>query len=112
MKASKQCPKCDSLRVGYLEALPDVHDRSGGPGTTAPVKHQAVGVVVTRPAQKTFIGLVAPEASVVQGELEAYLCADCGYFEHYVKSPEDVPFDKLEGFHWLNPEAAEAGPYR
>ena len=96
MKASKQCPKCDSLRVGYLEK---VIDR----GKDASEKDAVVG----RTELEGWFG-----GCDFVGELEAYVCADCGYFEQYVKSPEDVPYDKLQGFHWLNPEAAEAGPYR
>ena len=96
MKASKQCPKCDSLRIGYLETVTDLGNNN------APLN-----AVVGRTTPSSWIS-----NSEVHGELEAYLCADCGYFEHYVKSPESVPYDKLEGFHWLNPEPPEEGPYR
>ena len=98
MKASKQCPKCDSLKVGYLE---NVLDRGqAGSAVQATVGH-------TEPHGNWVI-----KSFEYVGNLEAFICADCGYFEHYVKSPKEVPYDKLEGFHWLNPEPPEEGPYR
>ena len=104
MKASKQCPKCDSLRVGYLERVHDqtVHDEaSKSPWAYASKK---VGVIESSGWLRSY--------EEGHGLLEAYLCADCGYYETYVKSPEDVPYEKLQGFHWLNPEPPEEGPYR
>ena len=104
MKASKQCPKCDSLRIGYFEKVYDrVHGQGEAPAVSSHMP-QSAGVVEKRGWLITKL--------VGTGEMEAYLCADCGYFEQYVKDPENVPYDKLEGFHWLNPESSEAGPYR
>lgn len=100
MKASKQCPKCHSLRVGYLEHL---WHQDAGQGSTGP-KEMPVGVVEEQ-------GIFFTYKSVVGG-LEAFLCTECGFFETYIKSPEDVPFDELVGFSWLNPEAPESGPFR
>ena len=97
MKASKQCPKCNSLRVGYLETVADKGEYDTSTWSAAIGKTETKG----------WFG-----GGKVVGELEAFLCADCGYFEQYVKSPEKVPYDKLQGFHWLNPEPPEEGPYR
>jgi predicted nucleic-acid-binding Zn-ribbon protein len=97
MKASKQCPKCHSLKVGYLEQAIDRGEYSSDTwpaavGKTEPRSWFAVGTVV--------------------GALEAYLCAECGYYETYVKDPATVPFDQLAGFHWLNETADPGKPYR
>ena len=93
MKASKQCPKCDSLRVGYLENVLD----SWGP--SYPLKPAKMGKVGLNPISAT-------------GELEAYICAECGFYETYVKDPGALDFDNIVGFHWLNPPPLEEGPYR
>jgi len=103
MKQSMQCPKCDSLRVGYLETVPD-HDDSG-PGQP---EAQSIGFA-PRPGKAPW---GTADIHWVQHFLvEAYLCADCGYVETYVRSPRAVPYDQLKGFHWINPQAPEEGPY-
>ena len=71
-------------------------------------KSQPVGFVV----KKRQLGKRLIEENVPTGELEAYLCASCGYFETYVKHAETIPFDELDGFSWLNPAIGEEGPYR
>jgi predicted Zn-ribbon and HTH transcriptional regulator len=82
MKASKQCPKCRSTRVGALaEALYDDDYQVGVHYKPLPVGVTAKGVV---------------------GRLEAYLCADCGYYETYVKDPASIPFEAIQGFRWVN----------
>ena len=100
MKARKQCPKCSSLRVGYLETRVS-EDR--GQGSTGP-KPLPLGVT-----EHPGIFFTTQEAF---GELEAYLCADCGFLETYVKNPAETNYDELVGFHWLNPDSVEEGPYR
>lgn len=97
MKRTKQCPKCESLRIGYLPSQPDVaHGR---------VAERAVG---NDPDRESMWNLHRGLA----GTLEAYLCADCGYYESFVKDIERVQLDKLEGFRWVNPETPEPTPYR
>ena len=95
MKQSKQCPKCRSLRVGYLER---VLEQVG-----AMPRDAVVGI-------SRYEGWLGGGDPV--GSFEAFLCADCGYFETYIKQPSAVDFDRLQGFHWLNGELAEQGPYR
>ncbi len=91
MKKSKQCPKCDSLRIGYLESQPDKEEYGC-------YTDQVVG----RKTGKIPVGL-----------LEAYVCTDCGYHETYVKDLPDVPWEKIDGFRWVNPpQQDEPGPYR
>jgi len=54
----------------------------------------------------------AIEAVPEVGRLEAYVCADCGYHETYVKEPDAVPWDRIAGFAWVNPPPADTGPFR
>jgi len=104
MKATKQCPKCDSRRVGHLATVHDqlVHEHT--PKSRWAFTTRKVGIAESKGWFHTY--------AKGQGGLEAYLCADCGYFETYVKDPASVPFDKLQGFSWCNPESVDAGPYR
>lgn len=96
MKASKQCPKCSSLKVGSLETVPDYsHGSAVSPavaGLSAPSDFWGI--------QKGF------------GLLEAYVCAECGFFETYVKDPATVPFEQIVGFRWLNETPDSKMPYR
>lgn len=83
MKKSKQCPKCDSLKVGYLENV-----MAWGP-----------------PFYK-------PGRPFSRGDLAAFVCGDCGYFETYLTNPK-TDLEKLsdiDGFRWLN--ADQNRPYR
>ena len=105
MKTSKQCPKCQSLRIGYLEEVQDKTDITRSDTGEGYMEPKSVGFV-----EEPSFWAGTKRMSV--GQFEAYVCADCGYFEHYVKSPESVEFEKLKGFHWVNPDKSEAGPYR
>ncbi len=98
MKRSRQCPKCDSRRVGYFSHLPDI-------GQSSPSSQRVIGTI---PSGSVW------RAEALVGTLEAYVCAACGYVETYVKDVADVPFASLDGFRWVNAEAeAEAeGPFR
>ena len=90
MKATKQCPKCQSRRVGCFESQPDFDGRSE--------KARAIGLA--RETSTGMLGTRRREAYV--GELEAYVCIDCGYYESYVKQPGKVPWERLLGFRILN----------
>lgn len=85
------CLKCRSESVGRLSSLPDT-------GKSETETHwQAVGTL--------------PDGARV-GVLEAYVCTKCGYLETYVKQPDQVPFEKITGFKWVNTSPDAAGPYR
>ena len=84
MKRTRQCPKCNGRRIGYLEGLADqgdhAHDRRIG--------KVSVGSV---------LGL---QAFTAHGDVEAFVCTECGYFEEYVKEPRAIEWDKMKGFRW------------
>jgi hypothetical protein len=54
-----------------------------------------VVLVVAAAEQGACLLLPAAEANI-----EAFVCADCGYFEEYVKDTGNVPWDKLPHFRW------------
>ena len=88
MKASKQCPKCSSRRIGFLEMQAD--QTKGSPvGRSLGFTGEYGNYLGS--ARRDPIGL-----------LEAYVCADCGYHESYVKSPELLQWQALAGFRWVD----------
>lgn len=84
MKQTWQCPKCRSVRVGYFERVPD----------------QASG------ARTRSLGEPKGFGWPNQGVVEAFVCADCGYFEEYVADVADVRWEDLSNFRWCRPELA------
>ena len=97
MKSTRQCPKCDSLKVGYFEKI---YEQGASRDHPVPA---SVGMI----EGKGFLS-----RDEVSGELEAYLCAACGYYETYVKDPGSISFEDLKGFQWLNPDPSADGPFR
>lgn len=94
MKKTKQCPKCQSIKIGWLE------------DPSLPGERNAVGF---HDADSGFFG----EPWEFHGALEALVCTSCGFYEKYVTTPDSVPWDKIDGFHWVNAEPhEEPGPYR
>jgi len=100
MKSSKQCPKCDSLKVGHLPTVPDEADDYGVLASTIGMIEKVSGKWL-----KVF-------RSQKVGMLEAFVCTECGYYETYVKQPQEVRFGAIAGFSWVNPRAAAQGPFR
>jgi predicted Zn-ribbon and HTH transcriptional regulator len=85
MKMNKQCPKCQSRKIGHLESLLD----SEGERDTK----QKIGKVTEN--------LYSFKVKTTAGEIEAYVCTECGYYETYVKDPKSVPWNDMLGFSWL-----------
>ena len=96
MKQAKQCPKCNSRRIGYVNYQPDADGDFFRWRVIAQVR-QPQGYDSPRPRL---------------GELEAYVCTECGYYESYVRSPESTPWEQLSGFRMVNPDVEPDGPYR
>jgi hypothetical protein len=107
MKNSARCPRCGSPKVGHLDAVPDLRGDPDGldPAPTCP---QYAGVVVVRAFTPGLFG--SAERLGLAGPLEAYVCTECGYYETYVKSPEQVPFQRMRGFTWLCDERETQPP--
>jgi hypothetical protein len=115
VKKTKQCPKCSSLRIGYLAEQPDVEkviDRADGVGPFTPEIDTATRAV-GHSAQTYETGFWDHnDIRLLLGSLEAYVCTDCGYHESYVKDPGSLEWEQLRGFAWVNPKGDDAGPYR
>lgn len=95
MKRTGICPKCNSQKVGYLENI--IH-RTEGQAAELPVRgHCAAPLGVGESVSGGFIK-VTIESPV--GQLEAYFCASCGFYETYVKEPDSIPFESITGFKW------------
>jgi hypothetical protein len=92
MKREGRCIKCGSVRVGRMEGLPDTL------GVETELSRQAVGVLRDEDGKPRLVG-----------QIEAYVCTECGYLEAYVQDPQGVPFERLEGFSWVG---EGAHPYR
>ena len=44
--------------------------------------------------------------TILNVEIEAYCCTECGYVEEYVREPESVAWEKLPGFEWATDTGA------
>lgn len=96
MKREKQCPKCKSVQIGHIAHQPDLRADS------ATAKKRVVG-----------LGLGVGGEIVKHGQLEAYVCTRCGYYESYVRDPQRIDWDEIAGFSFINPgQHDEPGPYR
>src|SRR5262245_58245088 len=114
MKRTKQCPKCESVRIGYLEEQLDADDRVEHADRSHPDRIRAVHGFTPRFAGVHSVPVWGntPSYRPLVGALEAYVCTDCGYFETFVKEPRTVAWEQLVGFSWVNPPPPEGGPFR
>ncbi len=96
MKKTSQCPKCGSSKVGHLSTVQDLSDASRRLGHPVPRR-----IAIASETTRGWLG--ESENESLAGDVEAWVCTECGYFEEYVKQPAGVPWDKLEGFSWCNP---------
>lgn len=96
MKESGQCPKCGSKQIGHLD---QVIQRTEGQASGVPVIGHTPAPVGIEQTELPGPFKVIKEGPL--GQLEAYLCGECGYFETYVKDPQGLNFDNLVGFRWI-----------
>ena len=92
MKKSKQCPKCESQRIGYLESQTDQ------------ALYQTHLEALKRGAGHRLERGWILENPVMEGTLEAYVCTDCGYLESYIAG-KNKRKEIAEG--WRNIHATE-----
>ncbi|MFN2282738.1 MAG: hypothetical protein ACK2TZ_12825, partial [Anaerolineales bacterium] len=62
------------------------------------VGHSPAPLGVKRTEQSGLIKIIKEEPA---GQLEAYLCGSCGFYETYVKDPTSLDFESIEGFKWI-----------
>jgi len=87
VKNQNQCPKCGSEKLGYLESVPDMDD--GWPPDHAIIGYQET----TEPGW-------LESTKTTKHEMEAYICASCGFLEYYAKNPAAIRFENIPGFRW------------
>lgn len=86
------CIKCGGQRVGHFETVADKGDGTGSKRELA-IAHESTG----------WFKLDKAMASV-----EAYVCADCGYFEEYVKEPATIDWEifvRTKTMRWTKPSS-------
>ncbi len=111
MKATATCPKCESKRIMRVTTLADATEYFGsgtaiaGRSASMPVRRRLL-VEVT----KTQGLLGTSEQQEPAGDVEAYVCADCGYFEEYLARPARIDWTRIHGA--LPHSVKEGGPYR
>ena len=96
MKQTSVCPKCNSKKIGHLE---NVIQR-----TVAEFDSQAVigrcpaPLGINRSESGGFLKVIKEEPV---GELEAYICGSCGFYETYIKEPSGIQYESIMGFKWI-----------
>jgi len=98
MKRTGICTKCSGRRVIRLAVVPDASDFTGSSGS---VNDRQGYAHTPRMILPTTDGEVA-------GATEAYVCAECGWFEEYLANPEKIAWDNIAGA-WARHNAP---PYR
>ena len=114
MKQTGKCPKCESKQVMRVERVADAAEWSGyGSGDlsarsgTSPVTRQ----LLLRRTQRAGLLGTQEEFSLV-GDVEAYVCADCGYFEEYLAHPRRIDWSSITHAAPWSPPRGGGGPYR
>ena len=99
MKRTGLCTKCSGRRVIKLAVVPDAGDWIGS----------GSGDVTDRSGDAHTPRMILPTwRGGVSGKTEAYVCAECGWFEEYIASPQDIAWDDIAG-QWATHKAS---PYR
>ena len=99
MKKTGICPKCDSQKIGFIENV--LNKTQGTVGSRQVVGYPKAPVGITRSETSSgFLGSIVRNTSA--GELEAFFCTECGFFETYIKNPAELDYEKIEGFKMIN----------
>ena len=91
MKATATCPKCQSQHIARVTHVADATGYVGfgnditANGGRAPVARRLLASVAEDGTQKTT------------GDVEAYVCTQCGYFEEYLADPTKVDWKHVVG---------------
>jgi len=104
MKTSRQCPQCSGQRIIHLASVADASDYYGmGTGEmSARTGHTFTPRNLAERVEKSK-GLFGASTTVEPAcPTEAYICADCGYVEEYVKNPESIDWSTISGARWIS----------
>lgn len=100
MKKTGRCPKCGGDRIMHVDRVADAGDWSGyGEGDLSKRDggHPVPRRVLTERTTRTGLFGGTSEEITLAGETEAYVCAECGYFEEYLRDPGSIPWDRVVG---------------
>lgn len=98
MKKTGKCPKCGSSKIGHLENV--IHRCEAIVDSRNLVGHAHAPLAVKRTETPGVIRFIKEEPA---GELEAYFCGSCGFYETYLKDPSSLDPEGLIGFEWIRP---------
>jgi len=97
MKQTHICPKCKATKIGYINNVINKTDTRAGSYSVVGYSNAPLGTT-TSESKKSFGIKVVKKESI--GELEAYICTSCGYYETYIKSPS-IQYENIDGFKWI-----------
>ena len=69
-------------------------------GSSSVISNNKAPLGIVQSESKKAFGLKIVKKEPV-GELEAYFCTSCGFYETYIKNPSSIHFDGINGFKWL-----------
>ena len=97
MKRTGTCPKCDSRKIGHLENV--IHRTEAETASQSIRGHCPAPLGV---GESVSGGLIKVTKEGPVGELEAYFCGSCGFYETYIKDISSIPFETIIGFKWMD----------
>jgi hypothetical protein len=115
MKLTGTCPKCASKRVMHLTHVADAADWTGSGGGDLSSRAGGAAVprrVLVRRTKSTGLFGGEHEDYHLAGEVEAYACAECGYFEEYLRDPGAIRWEEVSGAYPWSPQKGKGGPFR
>jgi predicted nucleic-acid-binding Zn-ribbon protein len=115
MKRTATCPKCEGKRVFRVDRVADAADwvgsGSGDLGARTGAATVPRRVLIRRTTSPGLFG-GSSESYEPAGEVEAYACAECGYFEEYLREPAKIDWDRITGAHPHAAKPGSGGPFR
>src|SRR5262249_12090117 len=114
MKRTAVCPKCESKHIMRLQQVADAADWTGRQSGTMSERNPEAAVarrVLLRKTESKGVFGGKSEAFEFTGEVEAYVCADCGYLEEYLRDPRAIDWDRVVGAY-PHSKTQPGGPFR
>lgn len=101
MKKLHACPKCQGRKIWMIEPWNIPGDLPEG---------RALPLIPHQPEVTTSFFQV--ERVTPKGQVDLWVCHDCGYAELWAKGTADLVEDPAKGIRLLDSSATKAGPFR